>query len=175
MPDLCSILDPVPLKWRFTTATAVPLIVGLILFPLVGFWSIAASSLIAVTGIWMLGRRQTRYFLRTAVGILRTRAIDRRHRLPVEGPREQQRIAHAVNRLADSVEQTLAESRRNRHYHEDDPERFDGRDSSGRCGRDIAVRKPGRVRNVGVRNRCSRVQVDSRWRPRLGSSKLTKP
>ncbi len=118
MPDLCSILDPVPLKWRFTTATAVPLIVGLILFPLVGFWSIAASSLIAVTGIWMLGRRQTRYFLRTAVGILRTRAIDRRHRLPIEGPQEQQRIAHAVNRLADNVEQTLVESDRNRRYYE---------------------------------------------------------
>ena len=118
MPDLCSILDPVPLKWRFTAATAVPLIVGLTLFPFVGFWSLTAGSLIAVIGVWMLVRRQTRYFLRTAVGILRTRAIDRRHRLPVEGPREQQRIAHAVNRLADNVEQTLAESSRNRRYHE---------------------------------------------------------
>ena len=118
MPDLCSILDPVPLKWRFTTATAVPLIVGLFLFPFLGFWSLAAGSLIAVIGVWMLGRRQTRYFLRTAVGILRTRAIDRRHRLPIEGPREQQRIAHAVNRLADNVEKTLAESSRSRRYHE---------------------------------------------------------
>ena len=118
MPDLCRILDPVPVKWRFTTATAVPLVFGLALFPFVGYWSLATGSLIAVIGVWMLGRRQTRYFLRTAVGILRTRAIDRRHRLPVEGPSEQQRIAHAVNRLADSVEQTLAESSRNRRYHE---------------------------------------------------------
>ncbi len=118
MLDLCRILDPVPLKWRFTTATAVPLIAGLVLFPVFGFWSPAIGSLVAVAMVWMLGRRQTRYFLRTAVGILRTRAIDRRHRLPIEGPREQQRIAHAVNRLADNVEQTLTESRQNRRYHE---------------------------------------------------------
>ena len=118
MLDLYSILDPVPLKWRYTTATAVPLLVGVALYPLVGFWSLAGGSLIAVAMVWMLARRQTRYFLRTAVGILRTRAIDRRHRLPIEGPQEQQRISHAVNRLADNVEQTLSESRRNRRYHE---------------------------------------------------------
>ncbi len=118
MPDLGRILDPVPLKWRFTAVTALPLIAGSALYPFVGFWSLGVGSLIAVAMVWMLGRRQTRYFLRTAVGILRTRAIDRRHRLPVEGPREQQRIAHAVNRLADNVEQTLTESRRNRRYHE---------------------------------------------------------
>ena len=118
MLDLYSILDPVPLKWRFTTATAVPLIVGFALYPFVGIWSVAVGSLIAVVMVWMMGRRQTRYFLRTAIGILRTRAIDRRHRLPIEGPQEQQRISHAVNRLADNVEQTLFESRRNRRYHE---------------------------------------------------------
>ena len=118
MPDLCSILDPVPLKWRFTTAAAVPIAIGLALYPVVGFWSVATSSLVAVVFVWLLGRRQMRYFLRTAIGILRTRAIDRRHRLPAEGPAEQQRIAHAVNRLADNVERTLSESHRNQRYHE---------------------------------------------------------
>lgn len=118
MPDLCRILDPVPLKWRFTVVTAIPLIVGLALYPVVGYWSPGIASLIAVSSVWWLGRRQTRYFLRTAVGILRTRSIDRKHRLPVHGPQEQQRIAHAVNRLADNVEQTVSESDRNRRYHE---------------------------------------------------------
>ena len=118
MPDLYSILDPVPLKWRFTTAAAVPLIAGLALYPFVGFWSIPISAIVAVVFVWLLGGRQMRYFRRTAIGILRTRSIDRRHRLPTEGPAEQRRIAHAVNRLADNVELTLLESQRNRRYYE---------------------------------------------------------
>ena len=118
MPDLFRILDPVPLKWRFTAVTAIPLVAGLASYPFVGFWSLAIASLIAIASVWWLSRRQTRYFLRTATGILRTRAIDRRHRLPVQGPQEQQRLAHAVNRLADNIEQTVSESLRNRRYHE---------------------------------------------------------
>ncbi len=118
MPDLYSILDPVPLKWRFTTATAVPLIAGFALYPLAGFWSIPISATIAVVFVWLLGGRQMRYFRRTAIGILRTRSIDRRHRLPTEGPAEQRRVANAVNRLADNVELTLSEAQRNRRYHE---------------------------------------------------------
>ena len=118
MPDLFRILDPVPLKWRFTAVTAIPLVAGLASYPFVGFWSLAIASLIAIASVWWLSRRQARYFLRTATGILRTRAIDRRHRLPVQGPQEQQRLAHAVNRLADNIEQTVSESLRNRRYHE---------------------------------------------------------
>ncbi len=118
MPDLCRILDPLPLKWRFTTATLAPLIVGVAIYPLVGFWAFVISAAVAVLFVWFLGRRQTRYFVLTATGILRTRSIDRRHRLATEGPAEQQRIAHAVNSLADGIEATLAESDRNRRYHE---------------------------------------------------------
>ena len=118
MPELRRILDPIPLKWRFSFATFVPLIIGITLYPLIGFWAFAVSAAVAVGFVWLLSKRQTRYFVQTATGILRTRAIDRRHRLSIEGPAEQQRIAHAVNRLADSVEATLAESERNRRYHE---------------------------------------------------------
>ena len=118
MPDLCRILDFIPLKWRYTTAATIPLLIGLGLYFVVGWVSIVVSSVLSVTSVWLLGHRQTRFFLRTASGIIRTRSIDRRNRLSAEGPLEQQRIINAVNRLADSVEQTLFEANRDRRYHE---------------------------------------------------------
>ena len=118
MPDLCRILDFVPLRWRYATAVALPLAVGWILYVFLGWWSIAVASLIAVIAVWFLGYRQMLFFLQTANGIIRTRSIDRRNRLEIEGPPEQQRIINAVNRLADSVEQTLSEANRNRRYQE---------------------------------------------------------
>ncbi len=118
MQDPFRFLDRVPLRWRFATATAVPLAIGFGLYLLVGLWALAVSAAVAVLLIWILAGRQSRYFFQTATGILRTRAIDRHHRLADEGPAEQRRIANAVNRLADNVERTLAESDRNRRYHE---------------------------------------------------------
>ena len=118
MPDLCRIFDLIPLKWRFATAVAVPLIISLGFYYLIGWWAMLAGSVLAVAFVWFLGRRQALFFLRTAVGIIRTRSIDRRNRLSVDGPAEQQRIINAVNRLADSVEQILFEADRDRRYHE---------------------------------------------------------
>ena len=106
------------LEWRYATAVALPLAVGWILYFFIGWWSIAAASLVAVIAVWFLGYRQMLFFLHTANGIIRTRSIDRRNRLEIEGPPEQQRIINAVNRLADSVELTLSESNRNRRYQE---------------------------------------------------------
>lgn len=118
MPDLSRILDFIPLRWRYATAAALPLVIGWALYGMVGWWSVATGSIVAVVGVLFLGHRQTLFFLRTAKGIIRTRSIDRRNRLEIEGSPEQQRILNAVNRLAESVEITLSESDRNRRYQE---------------------------------------------------------
>ena len=118
MPDLCKILDFIPLRWRYATAAAVPLVIGWSLYGVGGWWSVAAGSVVALVTVLFLGHREMLFFLRTANGIIRTRSIDRRNRLVIEGPAEQQRILNAVNRLADSVEMTLRESDRNRRYQE---------------------------------------------------------
>ena len=118
MLDRCRILDFIPLRWRYATASALPLVIGWSLYGVLGWWVVAVGSIIAVGAVLFLGHRQTIFFLRTATGIIRTRSIDRRNRLVIEGPPEQQRILNAVNRLADSVELTLSESDRNRRYQE---------------------------------------------------------
>lgn len=118
MPDLCRILDFIPLRWRYATAAALPLMIGWSLYGVAGWWSVAAGSVVAVVTVLFLGHRQMLFFIRTATGIIRTRSIDRRNRLTIEGPPEQQRILNAVNRLAESVEITLSESDRNRRYQE---------------------------------------------------------
>ena len=118
MPDLSRILDFLPLRWRYATAAGLPLVIGWVFYAFFGWWVIAAGSIIAVITVWFLGKRQTQFFRRTATGIIRTRSIDRRNRLEIDGPPEQQRIINAVNRLADSVETTLFESDRNRRYQE---------------------------------------------------------
>ncbi len=118
MPDLCRIFDYFPLRWRYVTATAVPLIAGLGLYFVFGWWSMLVGTMVAVICVWFLGHRQMTFFLRSAIGIIRTRSIDRRYRLTPQGPPEQRRIVNAVNRLADNVEQTLFESDRNRRYYE---------------------------------------------------------
>ena len=96
----------------------VPLVIGWSLYGVAGWWSVAAGSVVAVVIVLFLGHRQMLFFIRTATGIIRTRSIDRRNRLEIEGPAEEQRILNAVNRLADSVEITLSESDRNRRYQE---------------------------------------------------------
>ncbi len=118
MSDPCGNLDFIPLRWRYATAVTLPLVIGWSLYGVLGWWSVAAGSIVAVIIVFLLGHGQTRFFLRTARGIIRTRSIDRRNRLEVEGPPEQQRILNAVNRLADNVELTLTESDRNRRYQE---------------------------------------------------------
>ena len=118
MPDLCRILDFIPLRWRYATAATLPLVIGWSLYGVAGWWSVAAGSVVAVVTVLILGHRQMLFFIRTATGIIRTRSIDRRNRLTIEGPPEQQRILNAVNRLAESVEITLSESDRNRRYQE---------------------------------------------------------
>ena len=118
MPDLCRILDFIPLRWRYATAAALPLVIGWSLYGVAGWWSVAAGSVVAVVTILILGHQQMLFFIRTATGIIRTRSIDRGNRLEIQGPPEQQRILNAVNRLADSVEITLSESDRNRRYQE---------------------------------------------------------
>ncbi len=118
MPDLCRIVDFLPLRWRYATIAAVPLIIGSTAYFFLGFVTVLVGVIVAVLGVWFLARRQSDFFLRTAIGILRTQSIDRANRLAVDGPAEQQRIINAVNRLADSVETILNESARNRVYHE---------------------------------------------------------
>ena len=120
MPDLCRIVDFIPLRWRYATVSAVPLLVGFAVYFFLDFGvlPIILGSVLAVLGVWFLGNRQSGFFLRTANGILRTQSIDRANRLETYGPHEQQRIINAVNRLADSVEAILGESARNRVYHE---------------------------------------------------------
>ena len=97
-----------------------------------GWWSVAAGSIVAVIIVLLLGHGQTRFFLRTARGIIRTRSIDRRNRLEIGGPPEEQRILNAVNRLADNVELTLSESESEPPLSGDDSERDHGRNFS--CG-----------------------------------------
>ncbi len=118
MPDLCRIFDFIPLRLRYATAAAVPLIIGLGFYFLIGWWAVLVGSIVAVICVWFLSRRQTLFFFRTATGIIRTRSIDRRYRLATGGPPEQQRIINAVNRLADSVEQTIFEADGDRRYYE---------------------------------------------------------
>ncbi len=118
MLDRCRILDFIPLRWRYATAAALPLVIGWSLYGVLGWWVMAVCSIVAVIIVWLIGHRQMLFFIRTATGIIRTRSIDRRNRLEIEGPPEQQRILNAVNRLADSVELTLSESDRNRRYQE---------------------------------------------------------
>ena len=118
MPDLCRMFDFIPLRWRYAIAAGVPMIVGLGLYFVFGWWSMLAGAVVAVICVWFLGHRQMIFFLRSAIGIIRTRSIDRRYRLTPQGPPEQRRIINAVNRLADNVEQTLFESDRNRRYYE---------------------------------------------------------
>ena len=118
MPDLCRIFDFLPLRWRYATAAAVPTLIGAVLFFVFGIAAVFIGAATAVVTVWFLATRQSGFFLRTANGILRTQSIDRANRLAVDGPAEQQRIVNAVNRLADSVEATLAASARDRVYHE---------------------------------------------------------
>ncbi len=118
MPDLCRIVDFLPLRWRYATIAVVPLVIGSVAYFFFGFVAVLVGVIVAVLGVWFLARRQSDFFLRTAIGILRTQSIDRANRLAVDGPAEQQRIINAVNRLADSVETILNESARNRVYHE---------------------------------------------------------
>ena len=118
MPDLCRIVDFLPLRWRFAVVAAVPILTGFALYLIFGILPIIAGSAVSVLAVWFLARRQSIFFVRTAYGVLRTQSIDRANRLEPRGPAEQQRIIHAVNRLADSVEAALGESNRNRAYHE---------------------------------------------------------
>lgn len=118
MPDLCRIFDFLPLRWRYATAAAVPILIGSALFFIFGIVAVFVGAVTSIVTVWFLAIRQSGFFLRTANGILRTQSIDRANRLVVDGPAEQQRIVNAVNRLADSVEAILAASARNRVYHE---------------------------------------------------------
>ncbi len=118
MPDLCRIVDFLPLKWRYASVVAVPLTVGFALYGFFGIAAVAVGATVAIVVVWFLANRQSQFFWRTANGILRTQSIDRSNRLTTYGPPEQQRIVNAVNRLADSVESILAESDLNRAYHE---------------------------------------------------------
>ena len=118
MPDLCRIIDFLPLRWRYVAVAAVPLVVGSVLYFFLGIAPVIVGAVAAVVGVWFMANRQSGFFLRTANGILRTQSIDRANRLPPDGPVEQQRIINAVNRLAESVETILSESARNRVYHE---------------------------------------------------------
>ena len=118
MPDLCRIVDFLPLKWRYASAATVPLTIGFALYGFFGIAAVLVGSAVAVSAVWFLANRQSQFFRRTANGILRTQSIDRANRLTTYGPAEQQRIINAANRLADNVELTLAESARNRAYHE---------------------------------------------------------
>lgn len=118
MPDRCRIVDFLPLKWRYASVAAVPLTVGFALYGFFGIAAVAIGAVFAVVAVWFLANRQSQFFWRTANGILRTQSIDRGNRLATHGPPEQQRIINAANRFADSVESILAESARNRAYHE---------------------------------------------------------
>ena len=79
MPDLCRIVDFIPLRWRYATVSAVPLLVGFAVYFFLDFGvlPIILGSVLAVLGVWFLANRQSGFFLRTANGILRTQSIDR--------------------------------------------------------------------------------------------------
>ena len=118
MLDICRGFERIPIQWRLVIATGIPLAIGLIAYPFIGFWAFFAAAFVAVASVWHFGRRHNEFFRRTAFGIMRTRSIDRRHRLATDGPVEQRRIANAVNRLADRVQQTIQESDNHRRYYE---------------------------------------------------------
>ena len=98
------------LKWRILTETAVLVAVtgiSAVLFGVTG--AVIAGILVALVAAYRADRL-SRLFHRMTEGVLRAATIDRDHRIQPGGPAELDRMARAVNRLADRLGAAMAET-----------------------------------------------------------------
>ena len=118
MSSLWRIVDRIPSEWRYLLATGLPLSLGIGAHFVVGWFGVVLGAAASLMCVFVVASRQRQHSTRTALGIIRSRAIQRGYKLPTTGPTESVRIAHAINRFTAEVEQTLADAEIHRRYHE---------------------------------------------------------
>ncbi len=108
-----------PIRWRYLLVALVPAVLTGILFALLGWWSILIGAGVGLAMALTAGSGQERFFRNAIYSMIRIRSTDRSHRVDEAGHHEEARLARAVNRLADTVERTIAEETSRRLHHED--------------------------------------------------------
>lgn len=89
-----------------TSALVVLVATGSLLF---GFAGTVLAAVVALAAVIFLSLRITRQFSELTEAVIRMTSIDRAHRLDPSGPAELTRLARAVNRLVDRVDDDISE------------------------------------------------------------------
>ena len=108
-----------PVRWRFLLVALLPTVLTGALFTFLGWWSILIGAGVGLAMALVAGSGQQRFFNKTIYSIIRIRSTDRSHRVSETGSHDEARLARAINRLADTVEDTIEEETSRRRHHED--------------------------------------------------------